>query len=267
MSNDGSGAPVLAPMTFSAAGAEDKPSSPRCQTCSLRALGVFVDYSAEQVQMLQSFRKTVKHCAAGATIVEEHAQGNWIYTLFSGWAFRYKTLPDGRRQILNFLLPGDLIGLQEEFAEGASHGVDALTDVTLCAFERTHFFDMVRADPGLGYGAIWLAAREESLVDENLLSVGRRSALERLSLLLVTLYRRADRVGLAPEGRVTLPFNQPHIADALGLSLVHTNRTLRTLARMGLHRIEQGQLTLLDPFALDALAQYTQAPLRRNPLL
>lgn len=206
-------------------------------------------------------------CGAGGTILSEHEECSAIFTLFSGWAFRYKTLPDGRRQILNFLLPGDLIGLQEEFAAGATHGVDALTDVTLCAFDRDCFFDMVRTDPGLGYGAIWLSARQESMVDENLLSVGRRSALERLSVLLVTLYRRAERVGLAPGGRVKLPFNQQHIADALGLSLVHTHRTLRTLTRMGLHRMEGGALTVLDPSALDALAQYTEAPLQRNPLL
>jgi CRP/FNR family transcriptional regulator len=240
---------------------------PQCETCGLRATGAFIEFSRERVETLHAFRKTVMRCHAGGTIQTEHDEGRWIFTLYSGWAFRYKSLPDGRRQILNFLLPGDLIGLQEEFAAGATHGVDALTDVTLCAFDRKRFFEMMRSDPGLSYGAIWLSAREESMVDENLLSVGRRSAPARLSVLLVTLYRRAERVGLAPGGRVTLPFNQQHIADALGLSLVHTHRTLRTLTRMGLHRVEGGELIVLDPTSLDVLAQYTEAPLRRNPLL
>ena len=205
--------------------------------------------------------------AAGRQIIAEHRSSTRLFTLYRGWAFRYKTLSDGRRQILNFLVPGDFIGLQEEFADGATPGVEALTDVTLCVFPREGLWQIFRDEPQLGYDITWLAAREESLVDEGLLTTGRRTAIERVAMLLVHLYRRADRVGLARDGSIAFPFNQQHIADALGLSLVHTNKTLRRLGRLGLHTLEEGRLTMNDPRGLENIGDYHQRPSRQTPLL
>ena len=238
-----------------------------CTACGLRATGAFIDFPKEKLQYIQAFRETVQQLPAGRAIIPEFKTSPRLFTLYSGWAFRYKTLSDGRRQILNFLVPGDFIGLQEEFADGATHGVEALTNVQLCVFPREGLWELYRDDPQLGYDITWLAAREESMVDDNLLTAGRRTAIERVAMLLVQLYRRAERVGLAPEGRIAFPFNQQHIADALGLSLVHTNKTLRRLARLGLHSIEDGQLTMHDPRGLESMADYYQQPLRRPPLI
>ena len=86
-------------------------------------------------------------------------------------------------------------------------------------------------------------------------------------MLLMHLYRRMERLGLADQGGIHFPLNQQHIADALGLSLVHTNKTLRRLRQMGLHDIVDGRLRLLNPKALVRLADYYDAPLRKAPLL
>jgi CRP-like cAMP-binding protein len=86
-------------------------------------------------------------------------------------------------------------------------------------------------------------------------------------MLLMHLYRRAERLGLAQDGTVAFPLSQQHIADALGLSLVHTNKTLRRLHKLGLHSIENGRLRLLNSKALVRIADYYDRPLRRVPLI
>ena len=112
--------------------------------------------------------------------------------------------------------PGDFIGLQDEFADGHTHGVEAASEVTLCAFPRGRLWELFHAQPKLGYDITWLAAREEKLVDDNLVTTGRRNAAERVAMLLMHLYRRAQRVGMVRDGWVEFPFNQQHLADALG---------------------------------------------------
>src|SRR5690606_23305148 len=112
-------------------------------------------------------------------------------------------------------------------------------------------WELFRSEPRLGYDITWLSARGESFVDDNLLTTGQRNATERVAMLLMHLYRRLERLGLADGGSVPFPLNQQHIADALGLSLVHTNKTLRRLAKLGLHEIAHGRLRLPNPHALE----------------
>ena len=226
-----------------------------CSQCPLRALPLFVPYAPGDLELIQSLKKRMVSVAAGDAIIHEGQADAPLFTLFTGWAFRFKTLSDGRRQILNFLLPGDFIGVQQKMTEASPHGVEALSDVSLCAFQRDALWALHRAAPSIGFDITWLAAHEESLVDDNLLSVGRRSAEERIATLLILLFKRAAAV--MPQGGVDgvpFPLTQQHIADGLGLSLVHTNKTLRKLERRGLHRIEGGRLYLRDTRALAKLA-------------
>ena len=227
----------------------------------------FAPVQAAELAYIENYRSDMVDLPAGARIIPEHRTSAKLFTLYAGWAFRYKTLQDGRRQILNFMLPGDLVGLQQQFADGAMHGVEAITDVELCVFPRDGLWDLYREHPSLGYDITWLAARGEGMVDDNLVTTGRRNAAERVAMLLMHLYRRMERLGLAGTGWIEFPINQQHIADALGLSLVHTNKTLRRLQQLGLHDIEDGRLRLLNPKALVRLADYYDAPLRKAPLL
>ncbi len=239
-----------------------------CVDCRLRQQDCFLPVSADELDFIQSCRSGTKAVRAGGAIVAEHRAPQRMHTLYSGWAFRYMTLADGRRQILNFLLPGDLIGLQGEFTDDATHGVEALTDTQLCSFGQDQLWRIFQQQPRLGYHVTWLCASEERLVDENLVTVGRRSAAERIAMLLINLWRRAERVGLADDdGGVEFPLTQQHIADALGLSLVHTNKTLRKLERLGMHAADGGRLRLLDTHALERIADYDSRPLRKLPLV
>jgi CRP-like cAMP-binding protein len=204
---------------------------------------------------------------AGTEIIRGGDDSPELYTLYSGWAFRFKMLPDGRRQILNFLLPGDLLGLQAAMFDAALHGIEALTDVQLCVLPRRKVWALFGEMPGLAFDVTWLGSREESITDENLTSVGRRSAPERVAALIVALYKRANMLGLVTDESFAFPLTQQHIADALGLSLVHTNKTLARLRRMGMFTQANGTMLLTNPRVLERVAQYFDEEIPKRPLI
>jgi CRP-like cAMP-binding protein len=121
--------------------------------------------------------------------------------------------------------------------------------------------------PGLAFDVAWLGSREESYVDENLTSAGRRTASERTAALILMLYKRAKALGLVSNETFAFPLTQQHIADALGLSLVHTNKTLSRLRRLGMFTRTNGSLTMLNPRVLERMAQYFDQELPLRPLL
>ncbi len=222
-----------------------------CADCPLRALPLFINHSADELALIQSLKRGNVRLAAEQTLIHEGQSDAPIYTLLQGWAFRYKTLRDGRRQILSFLLAGDFIGVQQKMGDAAAHGIETLTDAVLCVFQRDALWELHRRSPSMGFNITWLTAHEESLVDDTLLSVGRRSAEERIATLLILLFKRAAALQSDNgAGGVPFPLTQQHIADGLGLSLVHTNKTLRKLEKRGLHAISNGRLYLRDVRAM-----------------
>lgn len=226
-----------------------------CTQCPLRALPLFQTHEPAELELVQSLKRLDRPLAAGEALIHEGQVDAPLYTLLRGWAFRFKTLSDGRRQILNFLLAGDFIGVQQKMGDAAAHGVETLTEAVFCVFQRDSLWEIHRRSPTMGFNITWLTAHEESLVDDTLLSVGRRSAEERIAMLLILLFKRAAALQ-ADGGRngVPFPLTQQHVADALGLSLVHTNKTLRKLEKRGLHKIEDGRLVMRDVKALSHLA-------------
>jgi CRP-like cAMP-binding protein len=226
-----------------------------CSDCPLRSLALFIDQSTEEFELVSSLKRKELRLGANETLIHEGQTDAPLYTLLHGWAFRFKTLSDGRRQILSFLLAGDFIGVQQKMGDAAAHGVETLTEAVVCVFQRDALWELHRRSPSMGFNVTWLVAQEESLVDGNLLSVGRRNAEERIATLLILLFKRAAALQAdLGRGGVPFPLTQQHIADGLGLSLVHTNKTLRRLEKRGLHRIRDGHLQLLDTKALVRLA-------------
>ncbi len=128
-------------------------------------------------------------------------------------------------------------------------------------------WDLYRGYPSLAFDVTWLTAHEEGQVDENLLSVGRRNASERIATLLLYLYKRAAALGLAADGVMETPVRQTHLADALGLSRAHVNETIGKLEKKGLLRFRRGRLEIVNPRALESLADYYEQPLAPRPLL
>ena len=142
---------------------------------------------------------------AGGEIIRIGDAAPEVFTLYAGWAFRYKMLSDGRRQILSFMLPGDLLGLQAAMFDAALFGIEALTDVQLCVLPRKRLWTLFGKVPDLAFDVAWLGSRSESFVDENLTSVGRRTAAERVAALIVTLYKRAKVLGMVEDETFAFP--------------------------------------------------------------
>lgn len=227
-----------------------------CRECPLRTLPLFVSHTQEELELVQSLKRRELHLCAGESLIREGQTDAPLFTLLTGWAFRFKTLRDGRRQILSFLLGGDFIGVQQKMGDASAHGVETLTEARFCVFQRDSLWELHRGSLSMGFNITWLAAHEESMLDETLLSVGRRSAEERVASLLILLFKRA--AALQPDAGasgVPFPLTQQHIADGLGLSLVHTHKTLRRLEKRGLHRVENGRLRLFDVKAMARLAE------------
>lgn len=237
-----------------------------CELCPLRPLHVFRDFSPEELQFVSSFKVGEITADAGTVILEEGTRSADLYTVLSGWAFRFKMLDDGRRQILNYLLPGDLVGLQGTIIGEMDHSVEALSPLVLCVFQRDRLDELFRNHPGLGFDVTWLASREERMLDDHLLSLGRRTAMERAAYLLAFLHARAVSVGLGRQG-VTIPLTQQHVADTLGLSIVHTNKTLRKLSDRGLIRWLGRGCEVLDAPELTRLAGWAGPGERVRPLI
>lgn len=236
-----------------------------CEQCPLRPLASFRDFSETELKFVSSFKTGELTADTGTVILSEGAHSAHLFTLLSGWAFRFKMLDDGRRQILNYLLPGDLVGLQGSVIGEMDHSVEALTPLVLCVFQRDRLGDLFRNHPGLGFDVTWLASREERMLDDHLLSLGRRSALERAAYLLAFLHERARAVGLGQA--VHIPLTQQHVADTLGLSIVHTNKTLRKLANKGLIRWHGRSCEVLDAAGLARVAGWDGLGERVRPLI
>lgn len=238
-----------------------------CEKCPLRPLPVFREFEKQELAFISTFKKGELSVDKGATVLVEGSHSAHLYTVLSGWAFRYKLLRDGRRQILNYLMPGDLIGLQGSVMGEMQHSVEALSPMLLCVFEREHLHELYRNHPGLAYDITWIASREERMLDENLLSIGRRTALERAAYLIAFIASRARSAGLNGKTPLRIPITQQHIADTLGLSLVHTNKTIRKLMDRKLVVWRDGGCEVIDNEGLKRLAGWDGLGEARRPLI
>jgi CRP-like cAMP-binding protein len=238
-----------------------------CDNCLLRKRPGFREFTAEELAFVKKFKVDELHVEPGASFLRQGAANLHLYTVLGGWAFRYKMLNDGRRQILNYALPADMVGLQGTLMHEMEHSVEALTAVTLCVFPRSKLYELYGHFPSLAFDITWLAAREEQLVDEHLVSLGRRTALERTAFLLLHLFTRADEAGLTRNGTIQFPFTQQHLADTLGMSLVHTNKTLKRLLVSKAVRWKDRVFEMIDRAALAAIAGDDVSPRKPRPFI
>jgi len=238
-----------------------------CAACPLRSRATFRDFEPSELEFVEWFKRGELSVEAGAPIVQEATSSAHLFTILEGWAFRYKTLPDGRRQILNFAMPGDLIGLQTSVFETMDHGVEALSQMTLCVFPRDQFKELYTRQPSLAFDVTWLSANQERLLDAQLLTVGRRNALERVAYVVWHLFSRARDLGMTRGNRLAFPLTQQHLADTLGLSLVHTNKTIKRLRATGCIRWNERWLEVDDEAHLKSIGKVDDVSKRPRPVL
>lgn len=220
-------------------------------------LSRFQALSANEIDALESAAGPVRLHRPHEDLVREGESTAHIGLLLTGFAYGFRVLPDGRRQIVRYLIPGDLCDPRQLLLPAAPHTVSTLTAANIVLFGREALLDLIARYPRLGGAFCWLALQEEFIAREWLVNVGQRTALERLAHLLCEIFTRMQTVGLTDGGRCELPLTQVELADTLALSTVHINRTLQELRRQALVSLSSGMLEIHDFAALQSVAMFT----------
>jgi CRP-like cAMP-binding protein len=215
-----------------------------------------VTLTPEEITILEHLQSTTRIVRRNRDILAVGEKYDSLFILIDGVSIRYRILHDGRRQVLNISLPGDLIGFPNNFFEKALYSVTALADSVICPVPVSRLYGLFDRHPRLAAAIFWCFACEAAMYAEHLIDVGRRSALERIAHFLLELFTRLKIIGLADERSFRMPLTQELIADALGLSVPHVSRTLRQLRDDKLVSIEGHMVTVKDMDALSALADF-----------
>jgi CRP/FNR family transcriptional regulator, anaerobic regulatory protein len=223
--------------------------------------------SPDELEFMRRFKTGEEVVQPGTEVMAQGQSSPVLLTVLSGMAVRSVLLDDGRRQVISFVFPGDLIGLQSGLMGEARHSVTAVSEMVLCSFARGRVWELFTTQPARAYDLTWIAAVEEHFLGETVATLGQRDATERIAWALVRIWRRLVALGLDAGGSVPFPFRQHDLADALGLSIVHTNRTLVALRNAGLVEIRGRRLTMRDHAALSQVARLAMDKEDVRPIL
>ena len=221
-----------------------------------RKLTAFLPLSEDEQKRLIELQSRPVKVERGKQLVQEGQTGHRAFVLQSGWAYSFKILPDGGRQIISFPVPGDCVGLRSILLRTADHSFSTLTDAVVTPVDASRILRTFNEYPRLGAAILWAASRDEAMVVEHLVSIGRRSAIERTAHFFMELAERLHLIGLAKEAEFKCPLTQPVLADALGLSAIHVNRVLRQLRERGLLTMRAGKVKIIDLRGLRKLAGF-----------
>ncbi len=203
----------------------------------------------------------------GKDIIVQGYEHKGIDIVESGFGIRYTLLHKGGRQIINTVLPGDIVGFPAAFFERSIFSVMAATKMTLHQISFNAFDDVCKQRPNVAIALIWFAAREASIYAHHLIDAGRRPPLERIAHFLLEMQVRLRAVGCATENAFEMPLSQESIGDAVGLSAPHVNRMLSELKGEGLIAIDGRQIRILDRAALQVMAEFDQSYLVRTSFI
>lgn len=224
----------------------------KCEFCPLRRRDVFTPMAAEDIRAMERFKVGELIVDAGTPILMEGSNSPQLYTALHGMGLRYTVLENGKRQVLNLIFPGDFIGMQAGIMGEMGHSVEATTKMTLCVFDRSALWSFFKERPERAFALTWIAAVEEHFLGDAIATLGQRNAEQSVAWALSRVFVRGTGLGMVENSRMKFPFRQQDLADSLGLSLVHTNKTLAALKSRQLLNWNDGILSIPD---LDALAE------------
>ena len=219
---------------------------------TMKQLGIF----AEDLASIGGANGRTRDVVARADIAVPGESTGDVHILVEGWASKYKIMDDGRRQILALRLPGDICDLERVFEAEASVGVTALTDCRVAAVSVDWLIEARNSRPAVRDFLWSLLAREHATMTEQIVALGRRTSRQRLAYFLCNLLERLQAIGLAEDDCFRAPLTQTDMADALGLSTVHVNRTLQALREDGLIEMRGRHFRLSRRAELKRTASY-----------
>jgi CRP-like cAMP-binding protein len=198
----------------------------------------------------------VRTVGARRDVVREGDEPRSVNLVLEGWACRYKQLPDGRRQIVSFFIPGDLCDSNVFILKEMDHSVGAITQTRIAEISQPDFQAMMDESPRITQALWWHELVNASVQREWTTNIGQRTAFERIAHLLCEMFVRLRSVGLTDGDSCDFPLTQVDLADATGLTAVHVNRTLQELRRDGLITLEHRRLTIPDLDRLQDVAMF-----------
>jgi len=237
--------------------------APKLATPLTRKLAQLMPLAATDAAVIDALQSPTRSIARHRELITAGRKYDGLLILIDGIAIRSRVLRDGRRQILNIAIPGDIIGFPACFFEAALYTITALTDTRVASLSFAELLGLFADHPRVAATIFWSFSCEAAIYAEHLIDVGRRSSVERVAHFLLELLMRLQPVGLADASSYHMPLTQELIADALGLSLQHVNRTLRQLREEGFLGIEGQRIVIRDVEALAALADFDRAYLSR----
>ncbi|MPL92838.1 Nitrogen fixation regulation protein FixK [bioreactor metagenome] len=233
-----------------------------------RKLSAFVALSEAELAVLAHLHGRRRFFVAGRDMAHQGQSDQAAYILSAGWVCSYKIQPDGTRQIVDFQVPGDFLGLRSVLLRTSDHGFEPIVDIQAAEVMTGDLLEVFAQTPRLAMAILWAASRDEAMVVEHLVGIGRRDAGARMAHFLLELGSRLALVGMGSKEGYDCPLTQYHLADALGLSAVHVNRVLRQLRESGLVTFRDGHVTFHNYSGLVDLAGFDPAYLdQTGPLL
>ncbi len=200
--------------------------------------------------------------AKGSDITHEGQSRQSAYILCAGWACSYKLMRNGTRQVINFHVPGDLIGIRRILLPNCDDSLCAITRVEVGEINLEELAEAFHGNGHLAMSILWSTLRDEAILVQHLVDVGRRRPIDRVAHFFLELSSRLNLVGLGTKTAYRCPLTQSLIADALGLTAVHFNRVLRQLRELNAMRFHEGWVELLDPKRLERLADFDSSYLQ-----
>jgi CRP-like cAMP-binding protein len=206
----------------------------------------------------------IREVAPRRDLIREGDKPRGVNLLIDGWACRYKQLPDGRRQIVGFHIPGDLCDSNIFVLGEMDHSLAAVTRLRVAEIDAAEFHEIVRQSSRIARALWWNELVNAAVAREWVANVGQRSAYERIAHLVCEMFVRLRAVGRVADDRCEWPLTQADLAAATGLTAVHVNRTLQELRRKGLLEMQGRQVAIPDLAALQRVASFNPNYLHMN---
>ncbi len=216
------------------------------------------------VSMLEAASRSARKFPARHDLIREGDEPGPIFVMLEGWACRYKLLPEGGRQIVAFLMPGDFSDLHLTVSDQMDHSIATLTPALVATVPRMKMAEIVETSPAITKAFFWSQLIDEGTLRAWIVSMGRRGSDERVAHLMCELYIRARNAGLAADHHFEMPLTQIALADAVGLTPVHVNRVLRKLRLAGIMHLASRMLAITDIGRLVAVAGFDENYLHRR---
>jgi CRP-like cAMP-binding protein len=231
-----------------------------------RKFAEYVPLTQEERLIVRDLAPEIRHVRRREDLVVEGNKSHAVFLVIEGIMMRYRILRDGRRQVVNLIIPGDFAGVPGCFFEGALYSIKAITHSTVAPISIRDLHGLFATHPRLAAKIFWSFSCDTAIYAEHIVVIGRRTALERVAHFLLELLTRLQVAGLADRCSYQLPLSQEMIGDAIGLSPAYVNRVMRKIIDEGLVTFSDQKITINDVEALSTLADFERGYLRPIPV-